>query len=169
MEQIFDKMFADIDQMNNTMDEKLLKVEKTDESDDEEDPGELFEFGNSYGYNAVFDSGATSGVAVEKDAQHLISIGKKSNKIFVIPNCDSMTATERMKLPFELREPATDMSLVPGVHTSLISAVKFAEADYISVLYKDGLKIYDGKSSNIAKILIKEKAVLEGYRTNDGL
>ena len=71
-----------------------------------------------------------------------------------------------MKLPFNLRHPATDMNIVPGVHTTLISACKMADAGYVTVLYNDGVKIYDGTT---AKITFSEKAILEGYQTADEL
>ncbi|MCP4744891.1 MAG: hypothetical protein GY874_01945, partial [Desulfobacteraceae bacterium] len=53
------------------------------------------------------------------------------------------------------------MNVVPGVHTSLISACKAADAGYITVLDKDELNIYDSKTT---RIIISEKAVLSGYR-----
>ena len=41
------------------------------------------------------------------------------------------------------------MNVVPGVHTSLISTCKMADAGYITVLDKQGLKIYDGTTCKI--------------------
>ena len=58
------------------------------------------------------------------------------------------------------------MNAVPGVHSSLISACKFADADYITILGKNGLKIYDGQTT---KITLSEEAVLSGYRDANGL
>ena len=58
------------------------------------------------------------------------------------------------------------MDLVPGVHHTLLNRVKFVDADYVTVLDKDGINIYDGKTT---KIIISEKAVLSGYHTEDGL
>ena len=48
----------------------------------------------------------------------------------------------------------------------LLSEVKFANTDYDMVLDNGGIIIYDGKTT---KIIILEKAVLSGYRTEDGL
>ena len=39
------------------------------------------------------------------------------------------------------------MDLVTGVHSTLLSAVKFAYVDYIKILDKEGIKIYDGKTT----------------------
>ena len=46
----------------------------------------------------IYSTGATSRVGALEDANYFISTGKKSNRIFVIPNSDTMSATERMKL-----------------------------------------------------------------------
>ena len=72
-----------------------------------------------------------------------------------------MPASDKMKLPHQLRHPATEMNVVPGMHTSLISGCKFADADYVTVLDKNELNIYDGRTTTIT---ISEKAVLKGYR-----
>ena len=117
--------------------------------------------------SAIFHSGASSGVATEKDAKLMIRTGEPSHKTFVIPNSETMAATEKVKLPFQLREPANEMNVVPGVHTSLISASKMADAGYITILDKDELNIYDSTTTTIA---LSKKAMLKGYRcTQSGL
>ena len=58
-----------------------------------------------------------------------------------------MPATDKYKLGYDLRDPATEINVVSGVHLSLISTCKFADADYITILAKDGLKIHDGKTT----------------------
>ncbi len=79
-----------------------------------------------------------------------------------------MNATKKVRLATVhwLRESAVDMNVVPEVHSTLISACKLADADYVTVLDKKGLNIYDGTT---AKIMISEKVVLRGYRTKDRL
>ena len=148
MEQEMDKVIADFDQINESIDKIIAKAEYTEiKTETTHNPP-----------SAVYDSGATSGVAAPHDARHLIATGQKSNKIFVIPNSEAMPATDKMKLAHsQLRYPATDMNVVLGVHTSLISACKFADADYITILDKEGPNIYDAKTT---KIIISEKAVL---------
>ena len=53
------------------------------------------------------------------------------------------------------------MNVVLGVHTSLISVCKLADADYISVLNKYEANIYDAKTTTIK---VSEKAILKGCR-----
>ena len=64
-------------------------------------------------------------------------------------------------MDLNLRDPATEMNVVRGLHTSLISITKMADANYVTVFTKEGTKVYDG---NTAKIVVSERAVLEGYR-----
>ncbi len=58
------------------------------------------------------------------------------------------------------------MNVVQGVHSTLISACKLADADYVTVLDKNGLNVY-GEATY--RIVISEKALLKGYHTEDGL
>ena len=69
-------------------------------------------------------------------------------------------ATEVMEMTHKLRAPANDMNVVPGVNETLVSGVKMAEADYITVLDKKNVKVYDGKTTYI---LPTNKPVLQGY------
>ena len=71
-----------------------------------------------------------------------------------------------MKVAHKMRHPVTDMNIMPGVHTTLISAWKFADIDYMIVLQKDGVNIYNGTTANK---LISEKAILSGYWKRDKL
>ena len=77
-----------------------------------------------------------------------------------------MSATERIKLVHELRAPADEVDIVPGVHSTLLSGVNFADANYVTILDKEGIHIYDRKT---AEITILEKAFLSGYRTSEVL
>ena len=58
------------------------------------------------------------------------------------------------------------MHVVTGIHTSLISACKIADDDYIMVLDKKEVSIHDGRT---VKIVISKEAVLSGYKSKDGL
>ena len=75
----------------------------------------------------------------------------------MLPNSKKMNATDKMALDYELRAPAAEMNVVPGVYISLISACKMADAGYVTVLSKDGLKFYNGTT---CKIVVSEAAVL---------
>ena len=63
--------------------------------------------------NGIYNTSATSGVGAPEDAKYFISTGKKSNKPFVVPNSDTMSETERMKLAQKLRSPAKKVDLLP--------------------------------------------------------
>ena len=60
-----------------------------------------------------------------------------------------MLATERMKLAHKLRAPSYELDIVPGVHSTLLSGLNFIDADYVSVLDKEGININDGKTTKI--------------------
>ena len=62
-----------------------------------------------------------------------------------------MSANEIIKLVHVLKSPSDKVNLVPVVHYTLLSGVKFVDADYVTVLDKEGINIYDGK---ITKIMI---------------
>ena len=80
-----------------------------------------------------------------EDVRYFISTGKKSNKIFVIPNSDTMLETEIMKLANEWMAPEYEVDIVPVVQPTLLSGVKFSDADYLTVLDKEYINIYWGK------------------------
>ena len=61
----------------------------------------------------------------------------------------------------KLREPATEVDIVPVLTNTLIRTGKLAEGGYFAVYDKNEVNIYDGKK---AKIIITEEAVLKGYR-----
>ena len=77
-----------------------------------------------------------------------------------------MSATEIMKLAHELRSPEDKLDIVPGVNSTLLSGVHFVDAAYVTILDKEGINIYDGKTT---KIIVSEKEVLSGHRTEEGL
>ncbi len=59
--------------------------------------------------------------------------GQKSNKIFMLPDKQRHKATKRMLLQQPLRKLAREMNIVPGLHSTLISVPKLADADYTTV------------------------------------
>ena len=60
-----------------------------------------------------------------------------------------MSETERMKLAHELRTPENELDIVPGLHSKLLSGVNISDADYVTILDKEGIKIYDGETTKI--------------------
>ena len=84
--------------------------------------------------NGIYNTVATSVVGAPEYAKYFISNGKKPNKVFVIPNSDTMSATGRMKLAQKLWAPANEVDIVRGVHYTLLSGVNFAYAYYVTIL-----------------------------------
>jgi hypothetical protein len=81
----------------------------------------------------VADSGATSGVGTTADPCH--HSGWPSNKQFILPSSDVISATEMAEHPFNVRAPANELHITPGVSQhSLLSLGKFANANYIRFL-----------------------------------
>ncbi|MFN9961271.1 MAG: hypothetical protein ACK55I_49990, partial [bacterium] len=57
--------------------------------------------------------------------------GRTSNKEFILPGGEIMTATEIAEYPFQVRDPAKQLHITPGITTnSLLSTSKFAAANY---------------------------------------
>ena len=104
---------------------------------------------------AVFDSGATSNCGDDFQATDV-----PSNKIFHLPNGQTAAASNIAKLKLNLREPARTVDIVPDLkHNSLISASKFADANYITILTPTEVLIYDGDG---LKLEINHEAILRG-------
>ena len=110
--------------------------------------------------SAVFDSGATSNCGREGD--EYIPTNKKSTKVFHLPTGHTTAASMQAKLHHQVREPARTVDIVPGLkHNSLLSASKFADANYITVLTPTEVLIYDGED---LKMTVSTDAVLRGWR-----
>ena len=77
-----------------------------------------------------------------------------------------MLVIEIIKLAHELRYPTEEVDLVLVAHYMLLSGVNFVDAYYVTVLDKEGINVYDGKTT---KIIIAEKAVLSWYLREYGL
>ena len=60
-----------------------------------------------------------------------------------------MSATERMILAHKLSAPEDEVDIVPGVYSTLLSVVKLADADYVTILDKEGIKIYYREKTKI--------------------
>ena len=97
----------------------------------------------------VLDSGATSGAGPEEDADELEDTGEKSTKIFMFPDRRTAPATKKMMLRHKLRDGAQEMNIVPGMHSSLISIPKMANAGYTTVLRNNGAEIYDDETTTV--------------------
>jgi hypothetical protein len=68
-----------------------------------------------------------------------------------------------MRLKHKLRPAAREMNIVPGLHSTLVSVPKLADAGYTTVFSKKGAAIYD---DHITTITANKPPVLEADRCN---
>jgi hypothetical protein len=111
----------------------------------------------------ILYSGATSGAITKSNKHTLEPSGKKSHKVFILPDGTKAPATKIHQLHNKLRLSATEMNVVPGITKSLVSICKIADADYITVLDKNGAKLYDDTTTTVTTNF---PAILSGVRCN---
>jgi hypothetical protein len=74
----------------------------------------------------------------------------------------TQAATEIAELPYDIRAPAKDIHITPGISkNSLISTSKMADAGYITVFDQEQVRIYD---ANNTQIIATRAAVINGWR-----
>jgi hypothetical protein len=113
--------------------------------------------------STIADSGATSGVGTKVDPSHCT--GEPSDKRFILPSGDVIQATEIAEYPFNIRAPANELHITPGVSQhSLLSTGKYADANYITVFDKDTVNVDD---ANETIITVTKDAILQGWRDTD--
>jgi hypothetical protein len=75
-----------------------------------------------------------------------------------MPNGDIEEASDMDKLQHNVRHPAKDVHIVPGIERdSLLSISKFADANYVTIFDKDEVNIYD---ANKTTIVVSRGAIL---------
>jgi hypothetical protein len=72
-------------------------------------------------------------------------------------------AAEKMRLKHKLHPAAREMNIVPGLHSTLVSVPKLADAGYTTVFLKEGLAIYNDHTTTITA---NKSPVLEANRCN---
>ncbi len=78
-----------------------------------------------------------------------------------MPNGQVEEANNMGKLQHNVRHPAKDVHIVPGIeHNSLLSIPKFVDANYITIFDKDEVNIYD---ANKTSIVASRGAILQGW------
>jgi hypothetical protein len=109
----------------------------------------------------VPDSGASSSIGTENDTCQ--RTGQQSNKVFILPSGQAVTASEVAEYPFKVRNPAAQVHITLGVtSSSLMSTNQFAIADYITVFDKEEeVNVYDAYD---IKITVTRGAILRGWR-----
>jgi hypothetical protein len=89
----------------------------------------------------ILNTGATSGAAPEEDKDCFVDTGIPSTKIFMFPDKQTNKATKKMLTKHNLCKSAREMNIVPGLHSTLISVPKLADAGYRTVFTKKGAAI----------------------------
>ena len=114
--------------------------------------------------SAIADSGATSSVGTKRDKKRnaFVATGRQSDKAFRMPNGEVEEASDMDELQHDVRHPAKDVHIVPGIERdSLLSIPKFADANYVAIFDKDEVNIYD---ANKTSIVVSRGAILRGWR-----
>ena len=93
--------------------------------------------------SAISDAGATS--TAGKGGHPFILSNHSLDKVFHIPTGGTARASVKAKLMHELREPATEVDIVPGLTNTLLSIGKLVEVGYFAVYDKNEVNIYDGR------------------------
>ena len=79
-----------------------------------------------------------------------------------MPNGTVEAATDMDKLHHDVRHPAKDIRIAPGIKRDLLlSMAKFADANYIVIFDTDELNIYD---ANNTKVTVFCSAILCGWQ-----
>jgi hypothetical protein len=100
----------------------------------------------------IMDTGATSGAAAEHDTDAMKDTGEPSTKVFMLPDKSKIGAICKMLLKHNLRGRAREMNVVLGLHSTLVSIPKFADANYIMVFDKFKASIYDATTTTLAAL-----------------
>ena len=98
------------------------------------------------------DSGATSSVGTTTDP--FAKTGQRSNIVFRLPNGATEEAREIGELATNVRAPARDVHITPGItETSLMSTAKFSDAGYTT--------IFDIEHDTV--IMVSRAAIIRGW------
>jgi hypothetical protein len=111
----------------------------------------------------ILDTGASSGAAPEEDEDAFEGTGELSKKTFMFPDKCTNKATKKMRLKHKLCPAAREMNIVPGLHSTLVSIPKLADAGYTTVFSKKGVVIYDDHTTTITA---NKPPILEADRCN---
>ena len=120
---------------------------------------------------AIADAGATSNCGVPSlvstcvtykiEPDPFISTGQKSDRIFRASGGQLYPADELKMLPFNIRQPANEVHMVPGFKNNLLSTSYFVDAGYAWLFDQDEVNIYDKRNT---KITTSRAAVLKGWK-----
>jgi hypothetical protein len=111
----------------------------------------------------ILDTGAMSGAAPEEDEDAFEDTGELSKKMFMFPDKRTNKATKKMRLKHKLCPDAREMNIVPGLHLTLDSIPKLADAGLTTVFSKEAVAIYNDYTTTITP---DKPSVLEADRCN---
>ncbi len=94
--------------------------------------------------------GCTLGAGSEHDADCFQDTGLLSKKVFMLPDKTKINATNKMQLKHNLRLEASNVNIMPNLHSILISVPKMADADYIAVFDKHEARIYNATTTIVS-------------------
>ncbi len=83
--------------------------------------------------------------------------------MFMFPDKCTNKATKKVHLKHKLRPAAREMNIVPGLHSTLVSVPKLADAGYTTAFSKKGVTIYDDHTTTITA---NKPPLLEADRCN---
>ena len=89
----------------------------------------------------ILNTGATSGAAPEEDEECFVDTGEACTKIFMVPDKRTNKATKKKLTKHNLRPAAREMTIVPGLHSTLSSVPKLADTGYTTVFNKAGAAV----------------------------
>jgi hypothetical protein len=85
-----------------------------------------------------------------------------SPKTFLNANGSTSKAGKKAKLQYDMRQPAVDADMVPGLAmNSLLSTSKLADANYITVSTQDEVQVFDAE---LSQFQVSGKVVMKGWR-----
>jgi hypothetical protein len=134
-----------------------------DTSSTEEEEEDIFNQWYADVNSMIVDSGTTSTIgSVYHDIHNkFIPTGEKSEKVFKVANGHAEEATEKKLLQHQLRPASREVNIVPGIKSSLLSTSKLADDNYITILDKDKVEIFD---ANNTKVMTTRGAIIRGFR-----
>jgi hypothetical protein len=100
--------------------------------------------------SGILDTGCTSGVGAKHNADCFHDTGLPSEKVFMLPDKTKIRATNKIQLKHNLHPKASEMNIVPNLHSMLISVPKMADADYFAVFKKKESRIHDATTTIVS-------------------
>jgi hypothetical protein len=100
--------------------------------------------------SSIMDTGSTLCMGAKHNVDCFHNTGLLSKKVFMLPDKTRIRATNKMRLKHDLPSEASEMNIVPNLHSTLISVPKMADANYIAVFNKKEARIYNAMTTIIS-------------------